>query len=98
MMSNAIYRFGDEKIGYCTVLVRHPPHVEHPTPEQIAEVEANRRNLNDVLSKIESETMGRPMKVTVDFRDDLYCNGIPETLEDVQRIAGQLTTEGKESA
>ena len=93
MMSNAIYRFGDEKIGYCTVLVKHPPRAENPTPEQIEEVERNRKRINDVLSQMETTAMGRPMEVTVDFRDDLYSNGVPETLEDLQRI-----TEGMVSA
>lgn len=90
MLSNAIYRFGNEKIGYCTVLVKHPPRVENPTPEQIAEVQRNRQRINDAMSRMESEAMGCPMEVTVDFRDDLYSNGIPETLEDLQRITERM--------
>lgn len=90
MMSNAIYRFGDEKIGYCTVLVKHPPRVENPTPEQIAEVQRNRQRINEALSRIESTAEGRPMEVTVDFRDDLYSSGVPETLEEIRKITERL--------
>lgn len=92
MMCNAIYHFGDEKIGFCTVLVKHPPRVENPTPEQIAEVQRNRQRINDALSRMHSDAEGHPMKVTVDFRDDLYSNGVPETLEDLQRITERMET------
>lgn len=90
MMSNAIYRFGNEKIGYCTVLVKHPPRVENPTPEQIAEVQRNRQRINEALSRIESTAMGQPMEATVDFRDDLYCSGVPETVEELKAITERL--------
>lgn len=90
MMSNAIYQFGNDEIGICTVLVRHPPHFENPTQEEVEQVRRNRRQINDALSQIESNAQGRPMKVTVDFRDDLYTNGIPETLADLKRITERM--------
>lgn len=92
MMSNAIYQFGNKEIGVCTVLVRHPPHIDNPTPEEVEQVRRNRRQINEALSRIESSAQGRPMEVTVDFRDDLYQNGVPETLADLKRIAEKMVS------
>lgn len=93
MMCNAVYQFGNEDIGFCTVIVRHPPRVENPTEEDIALVQRNRQEICNVLSRIESKIHGQPMEVSVDFRDDLYENGIPETLTEMQKIVEKVKEE-----